>query len=153
MCISLCKYIIVCVYHCMCISLYVISLYVVIIVCVGTGGDGAQWQGLSPDQHIAAWILQHYASLSFRRALTHADMAALERRARAGSNSPAISSHSWDEFQDWFCKTIKALKQVCLRAWDLTAVSEAILQAMSSQDVHGNRQHTRCPRASISNTF
>ncbi|KAL3157642.1 hypothetical protein ABBQ32_012087 [Trebouxia sp. C0010 RCD-2024] len=86
---------------------------------VKAGGTAAQWHELSPEQQAAAWILQQYASLSFTRALTHADLAALESCAEAGGNSPSLSPKSWDDFQDWFCKVLKGLKQ-CEAEWNET---------------------------------
>ena len=91
------------------------ELCISVCLCAASGAasGAAHGHGLLPDQQVAAWIVQHYASLSFKRALTHTDLAALEKRAGAGGNSPAAQSKVWDDFQDWFCKTIKALKQVC----------------------------------------
>ncbi|KAL3159675.1 hypothetical protein ABBQ38_010082 [Trebouxia sp. C0009 RCD-2024] len=86
---------------------------------VEAGGTAAQWHELLPDQQAAAWLLQQYASLSFTRALTQADLAALERHAGAGGNSPSLSPKSWDAFQDWFCKVLKGLKQ-CEAEWNET---------------------------------
>lgn len=79
--------------------------------CAGVAA--APWHRLSEDQQAADWILRQYASLSFTRALSQDDMAVLERRSRAGGNSPALSTKSWDDFQDWFCAVLKGLKQVC----------------------------------------
>ena len=57
--------------------------------------------------------MQQYASMGLQRPLTQPDLVALEQRARAGSHVPALDPSLWEQFQDWFCKTVRALKQVC----------------------------------------
>ena len=67
---------------------------------------------MSGDSQVAAWILQQYGSMALQRPLSPQDLVALEMRARAGSNSPAVESALWEDFKDWFSKCIRALKQV-----------------------------------------
>ena len=95
-----------------------------------TGGNESQWNVSQAGQQIAGWILQQYASLGFRRALTQTDVAALESRVRAGAASPALDPRSWEDFQSWFSKTIKALKQVChAHAWSSPSALISTLQS------------------------
>ena len=65
------------------------------------------------DRHVEQWIVQQYASMAFERPITQLDLAALQRRARAGCNSPALEPALWADFMDWFAKSIRGLKQVC----------------------------------------
>ena len=117
--------------------MFEVYISVCISVCLYAANGAAHGQGLSPDQQVAAWILQHYASLSFKRALTHTDLAALEKRAGAGGHSPAAQSQAWDDFQDWFCKTIKALKQVCRHILcGLVSCSSEVLPPPQFQMIH-----------------
>ena len=77
-------------------------------------GEGSQQQelGVSEDRQIESWILQQYANTSLHRPLTRPDLIALETRARAGRKGPDLEPALWEDFKDWFIKTIRALKQV-----------------------------------------
>lgn len=87
------------------------------------GGEEAQGHGLSADQQVASWVVQQYGSMGFRRTLTQADVAALEKRARAAWPSSALEPTSWQDFQDWFSKSVKALKQACSHAIAMFGIS------------------------------
>lgn len=61
---------------------------------------------------MANWILQQYGSMALQRPLSPQDLVALEIRARAGSNGPALEPALWEDFKDWFSKCVRVLKQV-----------------------------------------
>ena len=78
------------------------------------GAGPRQEAGSAEDRQIQQWIVQQYASMALQRPLSEESLAALERRARAGSSGPPLEPALWEDFKDWFSKCVWALKQVLI---------------------------------------